>query len=121
MFDQLTAFGGKTTASVPVDVLDDGDAFVVTADMPGYSTDDIDVRLNDGRQLEISGEFERSESKESAEFVRSERTRQAVSRSVTLPEPVDEEATQASYDNGVLSVRLPKQTVEGEGSDIPVN
>lgn len=121
MFDQLTQFGTAAGGDLPVDVVDEGDAFVVTAELPGYTAEDIDVQLPDSQHLQIGAEFNRSESKEGAQFVVHERHRQSTSRTVSLPEPVDENQTTASYDNGILTVRLGKRTGASEGTDIPVN
>jgi len=121
LFDQLTQFGTATGGAVPVDVVDEGDAFVVTAELPGYTAEDIDVQLPDSQHLQVTAEFDRSESKEDARFVVSERRREPTSRSLSFPEPVDERDTTASYTNGILTVRLGKQTGTDEGTDIPVN
>ena len=121
LFDQLTEFGSAVGGDVPVDVIDEGDAFVVVADLPGYGTEDIDVQLQDDRRLTVAATRETDRAAEEGDYVRRERGRQRVDRSVTLPEPVDEAATEASYENGVLTVRLGKQAAGGEGTDIPVS
>lgn len=107
--DRPAAFGAGSTA---VDVEDAGDEFVVTADLPGFDKDDVDVRVRD-RTLSISAE--RAESTESAEdesddstYVRRERRTQSFSRRVTLPEDVDTDDVSATMTNGVLTVRLGK-------------
>jgi len=120
LFDHLTRFG-DVGGDLAVDVLDEGDAFVVVADLPGYDTDDIDVQLRKGRQLTVSATREEGRDREDGEFVRRERRRGTASRTVTLPEAVDEEQTEANYDDGVLRVRLGKRAAGGEGTDIPVN
>jgi HSP20 family protein len=118
LFDQfgLDVDGG----GVPVDVLDAGDAIEVTADLPGYETDDIDVQVRDGRRLTISAEASEERERDEDRFVTRERSRRATSRTITLPEAVDEAGAEAAYSNGVLTVRLPKETT-GDGTDIPVN
>jgi len=118
LFDQfgLDVEGG----GVAVDVLDAGDAIEVTADLPGYETDDIDVQLREGRRLTVIAEAESESEREEGQFVTRERRRQSVSRTVRLPEPVDEAGTEATYTNGVLTVRLPKRE-RSEGTDIPVS
>jgi HSP20 family protein len=99
------------TASVAVDVRDRGDAFVVTADLPGFSKDDIEVTLAD-RTLRIEADHE-SEVSTEGEYVRRERRHESASRSVGLPEAVAEEGIEATYSNGVLAVTLPKRDAEG--------
>ncbi|MEF8903945.1 MAG: Hsp20/alpha crystallin family protein [Haloarculaceae archaeon] len=109
------------TGSALVDVEDRGDAFVVTADLPGFDREDIEVELRDDT-LELSASHETAEETETSDFVRRERRRSDVSRSIRFPEPVDAEGTSATHENGVLTVTLPKQTPEESGgTDIPVN
>ena len=107
------------SGGVPVDVVDADGAFVVTADLPGYEKSDIDVRLS-GDTLSIAAERETEHGEETAEYVRRERSSQHVSRSVRLPEPVDEESTTAQYDNGVLTVTLEKAAPVEGGRSIDV-
>lgn len=116
--DPETGLGG----SVAVDVADTGEAFEVTADVPGYTSDDIDVTLPDPQTVRIAASRETAteEGGEDRRFVRQERTRRSVSRTVPLPDRVRAESAEASYDNGVLTVTLPKQEADS-GTDIPVN
>ena len=117
-FDVLGDQFGVAAGTVPTDVLDDGDSFVVRADLPGYDSDDIDVQLSEGRTLTIS--TEQTEVSD-GNFVQRERRSQSLSRSVTLPAAVTESETTASYEDGVLTVTLPKATSDEGGTDIPVN
>jgi len=110
-------FGTQRT-SVAVDVIDTGEAFVVHADLPGAATDDIEVTVEDDRVLTIAAE--REERASDGRHVKRERSQQAVKRTVRLPEAVDPEATSASYDAGVLTVELSKESEDG-GTSIPVN
>jgi HSP20 family protein len=109
--------------SVAVDVEDTGDSFVVTADLPGFDSDDIDVELS-GETLTLSAAHSESTETEAeadeGRYIRRERHEQSVNRSIRLPEPVEESDTEASYTNGVLTVTLPK-VGSGEGHDIPLN
>lgn len=93
--------------AVDVDVRDDDDAFVVTADLPGYEREDLDVAV-DGRTLTISAERTGTGEAEGADYVRRERHRESVSRTVRLPAEVEPNAAEATYSNGVLTVTLPR-------------
>jgi HSP20 family protein len=106
---------------LPVDVADTGDAFVVVADLPGYDAADLRVQLTDERTLSIAAERETETIEDAEHYVTRERHRESTSRTVPLPEPVDEEGTSADYDDGVLRVTLPKRAGSDEGTDIPVN
>ncbi len=135
--------GFPSPGSVAVDVADHDDEYVVTADLPGYEIDDIDLRLSEGTlrieaDREASREYgtdvdagsddgddERTEitttDDEPSHYIRRERTRQSVSRRLRLPEPVDEEAVSASYANGVLTVTLPKLSPGGDSRRIDID
>jgi len=90
-------------------------------DLPGFDREEIDVRLREDT-LELSASRETAEETGASDFVRCERRRSDVSRSIRLPEPVDAEGTTATHENGVLTVTLPKRTPdESAGTDIPVN
>lgn len=118
MFGLMGEQFGVERTSVPVDVLDTGEAFVVHADLPGVATADIDVTVEDDRVLTIAAERDASDTE--GRHVKRERSQQAVKRTVRLPEAVDPEATTASYDAGVLTVELSKESEDG-GTSIPVN
>ena len=119
-FDVLgEPFGGS---DVPADVVDEGDSFVVHVDLPGYDSDEIDVQLVENRRLTVSADREDNSELSDGIYVKRERRQQSVERTVRLPEAVEESETAAAYDNGVLTVTLPKITPDtDDGTDIPVN
>ena len=90
-----------------VDVLQrDGD-LVVRAELPGVRPEDVDITLQDN-VLTISGERREEQEEQRGGYYVRERRRGSFSRSMTLPEGVDEDRIRARYENGVLEV-----TVEG--------
>jgi HSP20 family protein len=91
----------------PVDVTEAEDALILNFDLPGISQDDITVELNDS-VLTVSGQRERKQEVAKDGYYRFERRFGAFSRSVTLPQGVSEDDIAASYENGVLEVRVPK-------------
>ncbi|MFC6722216.1 Hsp20/alpha crystallin family protein [Halobacteriaceae archaeon SHR40] len=119
VFEQFSELGGPLAGDVPVDVVDTGDEIVVHADLPGRNPDHISVQLTENETLEI--EAQRDEHTAEGRYVTRERSQEQASRSVSLPAAVDEGETEASYDRGVLTVRLQKLRGEAEGTDIPVN
>jgi HSP20 family protein len=125
MSNRLEPFDeGAFQGSVAVDVEETDDAYVVTADLPGFDREGIDVELA-GDRLTLSATHTETESEERDEaegrYLRRERRQQSVSRSIRLPEPVDEDAAEADYSNGVLTVTLPKETEGDSGQNIPIN
>ena len=106
-----------------VDLVDHGDEFVVTVDVPGFDAEDIDLQLSDDT-LHVAAKRERTEREaDEAEevYIRNERARRTVRRSIRFPEPVEEDEVEATYRNGVLTVTLPKMEptdLEGKSIDI---
>ena len=91
----------------PMDLVEGENDFVLRADLPGLSEQDVNIELEEN-VLTISGE-RRTENEERKEgYYRLERSSGAFSRSITLPEGVDPEAVQASFDRGVLEIHIPK-------------
>lgn len=100
--------GGTARRWAPaMDLLETDDHFVLRADLPGLSEDDVTIELEDS-VLTLSGE-RKSEHEEKREgYYRVERSFGSFSRSLTLPKGVDADAVNASFDRGVLEVRIPK-------------
>jgi len=97
-------FGGWTPS---LDVFDEKDHFVVTAELPGMKNEEIDLSFENG-VLSISGERKQSKENKEGETFRSERYFGKFQRSVTLPAAVDSSKITASYKDGILTVTLPK-------------
>ncbi len=116
----MTSGGLQVPGSVPVDVVDTGEEYVVTVDLPGYETDDIELTLSEGTLRVEATHEELEEDHEAGEYLRRERSQKAANRRVRLPEQVDEDAVSAGYDNGVLTVRLPKVTGSEESKSIDI-
>jgi HSP20 family protein len=91
----------------PMDLLESGEDFVLRADLPGMSEEDVSIELEDST-LTISGERKAEHESQGDGFYRVERATGAFSRSLTLPKGVDAEAVTARFDRGVLEVRIPK-------------
>lgn len=93
-----------------VDVTEIDGKYKVRADIPGVKKSDINVRI-DGNLIQIDAEAAKeSETKDvGGRVLRSERWRGAVSRSFTLAQDVDESKASALYEDGVLTLELPKK------------
>ncbi len=102
-----TTNGGTTRWMPPMDLVEEKDEYVLRADLPGVPEDDVKIELEDS-VLTIAGE-RRSEREERREgYHRVERASGRFSRALTLPEGVDPQRIRASFDKGVLEVRIPK-------------
>jgi HSP20 family protein len=97
----------QSAVSARMNVSETDKEILVTAELPGVSENDIDVSLDDD-VLTIRGEkrMEKKEEKENFHFV--ERSFGSFQRSVRLPYATDPEKVEASFENGVLTIRLPK-------------
>jgi HSP20 family protein len=90
-----------------LDLFEDTDNLVVRAEMPGMKRDQIDICLHDGA-LTISGERANEEPPDQGQVYRSERSYGRFHRVLSLPKPVDLEKVQAIYQEGILTITLPK-------------
>jgi HSP20 family protein len=92
-----------------MDVVELDNAYVVNAEIPGVAKDDIQVSI-EGNQVTIGAEVKREpEAKDGGRVLRSERYRGGVYRGFTLPVEIDESASSAKYENGVLELTLVKK------------
>ena len=95
-------------ATVPaVDIVEKDKAFEVTAELPGLSESDVDVKVADNR-LVITGEKKEEHERDDKGYHLSERNYGSFMRSFSLPEGVDSGKIDATFKNGVLKVTLPK-------------
>ena len=90
-----------------MDLVETADHFVLRADLPGMSEEDVNIEVED-RVLTVSGERKAEHETTKEGYHRVERAFGAFSRSLTLPEGVNAEAVEAGFDRGVLEIRIPK-------------
>jgi HSP20 family protein len=103
-----TGNGGTLRRWVPaMDLLETADHFVLRADLPGMTQDDVNIELEDST-LTVSGERKSEHEERQEGFYRVERAFGSFSRSLTLPHGVDPDSVTANFDNGVLEIRIPK-------------
>ena len=100
--------GGTVQRWVPaMDLVEADDAFVLKADLPGLSEDDVAIEVQDN-VLTISGSRQAEHERKEQGWYRLERSYGSFSRSLTLPDGVDAEKVEAKFDRGVLEIRIPK-------------
>ncbi|HYZ81980.1 MAG TPA: Hsp20/alpha crystallin family protein [Solirubrobacteraceae bacterium] len=100
--------GGTMRRWLPaMDLVETEDHFVLRADLPGLSEEDVNIEVED-RVLTISGERKAEHELSKEGYHRVERAFGAFSRSLTLPEGIDPGAVEATFDRGVLEIRIPK-------------
>jgi len=96
-----------------VDLKEEGDRFLVQAELPGMSKEDVTIET-DGDLLSIAASKEQEIEEKKEGYIRRERGSMHFHRQMRLPENVDRERIKARMENGVLEISLPKMTVEAE-------
>jgi HSP20 family protein len=97
-----------STAWAPaLDISERKDAYLVTVELPGLKPEDLDITMEDGL-LTIQGERQFTSESSEQQFHRVERRYGAFRRSITLPAHVMAEGIQASFEDGVLEILVPK-------------
>jgi HSP20 family protein len=91
-----------------IDLSEDEDVYVVTAEVPGMTKDDLEIKIDRG-VLSISGEKKAETERKGRNLHRVERRYGSVFRSVQLPSDVKSSDAEATFRDGVLEIRLPKQ------------
>jgi HSP20 family protein len=105
--------GLPAPAQIKVDVKESDKAYTVAAEVPGVAKEDIHVSI-DGSVVTLRAEIKQQDIQNQDEKVlRTERYYGAVSRSFQLPQDIDQSQAKAKYDNGVLSLTLPKKAANG--------
>jgi len=119
--DSLARTGGSSYSFVPkVDILENEKGYEVSLAAPGLSKDDFKIDLNDNF-LTISGERKFSKDKKENNLHVVETQYGNFSRSFSLPENVDAAKIQASYNNGILEILIPKDEKKALKTSITVN
>ena len=99
--------GGGRVWAPALDISERKDAYVVTVEVPGVNPDDLDITLEDGL-LTIQGERQFTQESTEQQFHRVERRYGSFRRSITLPSRVQADSIEASFENGVLQIVVPK-------------
>lgn len=110
-FVRPVEFDGKAQQppSIKMDVKEEGDNYLVHAELPGVKKENIHV-IVDGNQVSISAEVKQEkETKEGERLLRSERYFGKVSRSFQLDHEIDDAKAAAKFNDGVLELTLPKR------------
>ena len=100
--------------SLPVDIRDDGEAFTLTAFVPGLKAEDLNIQIIDDA-LSIEGKF----GNQDGEYLLSELPAGTFRRILRLPTAIDADKTNASIENGILTLRVPRSEA-ARPKNIPV-
>lgn len=120
MFKNFPSFPGMREGQgyLPLDLSETEDAVQAKLDLPGFNPDDIHLEVH-GDRLIVKGERSEQTEEKDKTWHRTERRTGSFSRMIPLPCAVDEERVHADYNDGVLTVHLPKRA-DAKGRKIPV-
>jgi HSP20 family protein len=109
LFDRaFVPFGGNLRDLTPnVDVIENDNEVIVKAELPGFTPDDVDIRV-EGNILTMHGEVKQESEKQEGQYHIHERRQSSFHRSLPLPVEVNADKAKAEFDNGVLTLTLPK-------------
>ena len=110
---------GGTSFAPSMDVEEKGGNYVVRMDIPGADKSNISVNLDD-RQLVVSGKVDEMIEKQGKNQLRKERRSGEFKRALTLPGPVKADKMEAKYENGVLTITVPKGEAQGRSRKIEI-
>ena len=100
-------FGNGGDTHFPIDLCETADEAVVKAWLPGVKAEDIDISVT-GQVLTLRGESNEEHEEKSQNYYRRERRSGTFLRQISLPTEVDSARAEASFEDGVLKLRLPK-------------
>jgi HSP20 family protein len=108
VFRPFTAYNGSgDLARLPLDVRTTPDALIVEASLPGFRPEDVDITVENGT-LTIRAEDRVEQTQEEGGWVVRELTRGSVMRTVTLPTGLEADRAVATFEHGLLRLRIPK-------------
>lgn len=99
--------GGTESVTPPIDVHETADEIVVTAALPGMKADDVEITMT-GQNLVLRGELKADDTVKNDQYLYRERRFGAWSRSLQLPVRVQGDRAEASFADGILTLRIPK-------------
>jgi HSP20 family protein len=99
--------GGSDAVNPPIDVHETTDEIVVSAALPGMKADDVEITIT-GQNLTLSGEFKSDDEIKRDQYLYRERRYGTFRRSMQLPVRVQGDKADASFNDGVLTLRIPK-------------
>jgi len=98
---------GSETWWPPMDLVDEEEKVIVKAELPGVDAKEIDISVVNNTLI-LSGEKKEEQERKGEHFWRVERAYGSFRREITLPAPVDADAVEAEFRDGVLTITLPK-------------
>lgn len=121
LFESLPMQATNTSWGVAIDVMETDDHYMVKASVPGLSADDLDLTIEDN-VLTLRGEVKEDETTENGQYHVRERRYGTFSRRVRFPVAVNADSVEATYENGILTLSVPKaEEVKPRKIEVKVN
>ncbi|BAZ98894.1 MULTISPECIES: Hsp20/alpha crystallin family protein [Methanothermobacter] len=108
---KISEYAENIPEKLSMDVMETDDAIIIKTDLPGVKKEDINIELTENT-ISISAVFEEEVEIEEADFIKKERKYGEAKREMRLPEKIRVEDAKAKFENGVLTVELPKVEVK---------
>jgi HSP20 family protein len=120
MFDEMQEMGKNMmpNENMPVDIREEENKVIISADIPGVSKEDISLKA-DEEKLEITAEGSQEIKEENEKYIRKERSQRMYRRTIPWPKSIDTDTVEASYEDGVLEVEADKE--ESDSKDVEIN
>jgi len=113
MVERVHELGVLPVRSAPLDFIDEGDHYLIHAELPGFTKEDVEVQIKNDR-LSIRAKKETKTEEEKKNYLYRERAFSAFERSVAFPEEVDPSKAKGSMKDGVLELNVPKKEPKPE-------
>jgi len=108
---KIAEYAENIPEKLSMDVMETDDAIIIKTDLPGVKKEDINIELTENT-ISISAVFEEEVEVKEADFIKKERKYGEAKREMRLPEKIRVEDAKAKFENGVLTVELPKVEVK---------
>lgn len=120
VFQQLPFVGREGITWQPsIELFDTDKEVVLRADLPGIDPKELEVEVQEG-EVTIKGQHRQEKEARAENYFHAERRYGSFFRRVPLPVPVKAAEAKASYKNGVLEVRMPKEEPQAKGYRVPI-
>ncbi len=119
LFEEDIIRHGAGYASVPVEVEDTGEEFIIKAMLPGMTKDNVEVIVDEDRVI-LRGEYKQEKKSEDSNVIYSEIAYGSFERVIPLPEIVKADDARAKFDDGMLVITLPKLKGYSRGKKLDI-
>jgi HSP20 family protein len=110
---QMQEFGGLPIRYAPLDVIDEGDHYMLRIELPGFSKENVDVQINN-EGMSIRAKKEDAKEQRQKNYLHRERAYSSFERNVAFPEEVDPGKAEGSMKEGILELKVPKKEPKPE-------